>query len=148
MVAHVRRGDYVNAQLVRAARELLSEAATVRRAISLKSAISLTEPSRESAAESLSAGHFEIAGLPIPLFQHPIRTPYGTYYPDFYWPEQRLIGECDGAVKYENPDAIVLEKQREQALRDQGERFVRWMALDIMLSPAMVVGRVARALGL
>ncbi len=70
------------------------------------------------------------------------------YFPDFYWREQRLIGECDGAMKYDDRDAIVLEKRREQELGEQGERVVRWMALDAMLDPALVVGRVARALGL
>ena len=51
-------------------------------------------------------------------------------------------------MKYEDKDAIVLEKRREQGLRDSGERFVRWMALDTMLEPAVVVARVARALGM
>jgi len=44
-------------------------------------------------------------------------------------------------------DAIVYEKEREQALRDEGNRFVRWMAIDSMLNPQVVVDRVTRALG-
>jgi len=148
MVASLRRADYLNPELIRATQDLLEEATPARRRTSLKPAIALTQPCRESAAESLSAGYFHLAGIPTPLFQHGIRTPYGTYFPDFYWPEQRLIGECDGAMKYDDRDAIVIEKRREQGLRDEGERFVRWMALDSMLDPSMVVGRVARALGL
>jgi hypothetical protein len=148
MVAGIRRADYLNTKLIRATQDLLEEATPTRRRASLRLAIALTQPCRESAAESLSAGHFHLAGIPTPLFQHGIRTPYGTYFPDFYWPEQRLIGECDGAMKYEDRDAIVREKRREQGLRDEGERFVRWMALDAMLDPTLVVGRVARALGL
>jgi very-short-patch-repair endonuclease len=58
-----------------------------------------------------------------------------------------LIGECDGAVKYANANAYVLEKEREQILRDLGYRFVRWQAKEIMTNPAEVVARVARALG-
>jgi len=148
MVASIRRADYLSPELIRATRTCLEEATPTWRKASLLPAIALTEPCRESAAESLSAGYFHLAGLPTPLFQHPIRTPMGTYFPDFYWREQRLIGECDGAIKYDDKEAIVLEKRREQGLRDSGERFVRWMALDTMLEPAVVVGRVTRALGL
>lgn len=148
MLSSIRRADFLNPELIRAARACLEEATPARRRAAIMPAIALSEPCRESAPESLSAGYFHLAGLPTPLFQHPIRTPQGTYFPDFYWREQHLIGECDGAMKYEDKDAIVLEKRREQGLRDSGERFVRWMALDTMLAPAVVVARVARALGL
>ena len=105
-------------------------------------------PAREPAAESLSAGYFHQAGLPAPFIQHPNRTRLGTFYPDFYWREHRLIGECDGAVKYADKDAMVREKTRDQVLLDEGNRFVRWMAREVMLTPQVVVSRVARALGL
>lgn len=147
MVGRIRRVDYLNLRLIRAAREVLIDAAKARRSASLALAIALTEPCRESPAESLSAGHFHLAGLPTPLFQHAIRTSHGTFFPDFYWRDQKLIGECDGAVKYGDKDAIVYEKEREQALRDEGNRFVRWMAIDSMLNPQVVVDRVTRALG-
>ena len=39
------------------------------------------------------------------------------------------------------------EKEREQLLRDLGYRMVRWLAKEIMLTPELVVARVARALG-
>ena len=81
MLVHIRRADYLNPQLIRAARDLLIDAARVRRSASLAPAIELTQPCRESPAESLSAGYFHLAGLPTPLFQHAIRTPYGTFYP-------------------------------------------------------------------
>ena len=42
---------------------------------------------------------------------------------------------------------MVREKQREQVLLDEGNRFVRWMAREVMLTPHVVVDRVARALG-
>ena len=146
MVAAIKRSDYGNPRLVTAARAVLVDAACARRSASLGPAIALAQPARESVAESLSAGHFHLAGLPEPLLQHPIRTPLGTFHPDFYWPERRLIGECDGAVKYADKDAMIFEKRREQALLDEGNRFVRWMAREVMFTPQVVVGRVARAL--
>lgn len=146
-VGSIRRRDYVNPAFVSTIRNQLLATACTHRHSGLADAIGLCEPCRESAAESLSAGHFHCAGLPAPVFQASIRTPIGIFYPDCLWAEQRVIGECDGAVKYADPDAFVREKQREQALRDQGYRVVRWLAKRIPLSPAGVVDRVGRALG-
>lgn len=146
-VAEVRRRDYRNPRLITAARELLLEAARAARCARLQPAIALTEPSRESPIESLSAGHFHLAGLPTPLFQEPIRTRLGVVFPDCYWPEKRLVGEADGAGKYTDPTASVREKEREQALRDLDLRVVRWLGKEIMSRPQVVVERVARELG-
>ena len=147
LVNEVRRRDYANPHLVRAAVDLLEQAATTVRATRLRPAIALVDPARESVAESLSAGHMRLAGLPMPQFQAEIRTPIGRVYPDFLWEDLKLIGECDGAVKYHNANAYVLEKEREQMLRDLGYRFVRWLAKEIMLTPEVVMERITRALG-
>lgn len=147
-VAGIRRRDYRNPALVAAARILLAEAARTVRCGRLEPFIALVEPCRESPIESLSAGHFELAGLPRPLFQEPIRTPFGTYYPDCYWPEQRLIGEADGRVKYRDADTTVSERQREQLLRDEEYRFVRWLGKEIYATPQVVVRRVGVSLGI
>jgi very-short-patch-repair endonuclease len=141
-VSNARRRDYLNPRLVDAVRDTI---ATVNPSLP---ALTLVHPARESAAESLSAGHFHLAGLPTPLFQVPIETPFGTFFPDFFWREHRLIGECDGAVKGEDPGAYVKEKRREQVFLDLDFGVVRWLGGEIMTKPARVVGRVARALGL
>lgn len=146
LVSQPRRSDYGNPRLVRAARELLSEASQVCHSSGLQQVIELVEPSRESAIESLSAGHIFLAGLPTPIFQAPIRTPLGTLFPDCLWPDQGLIGEADGAVKYAQADAYVREKEREQVLRDLGYRVVRWLGHEIMTRPAIVTDRIARAI--
>lgn len=140
------RASYRNPRLVQAVRELLTQTAEVRGIASLTKAISLADPCRESAVESLSAGHIFRAGLAMPLFQEPIQTRRGVFYPDCYWPEQGLVGEVDGAVKYRQPDAFVKEKEREQILRDHGYRFVRWLGKEIMTTPHIVVERICREL--
>ncbi|HSN11062.1 MAG TPA: DUF559 domain-containing protein [Propionibacteriaceae bacterium] len=147
VVGDARRADYVKPSYVSAAKDLLTAAAASRRPCGLTLAISQTTPARESVAESLSAGHLHLAGLATPEFQHRIRTPLGDVFPDFYWPELGLVGEVDGKVKYADPTAYEREKLREQALRDLGYRIVRWTAREIMLTPHVVVDRVARALG-
>jgi Protein of unknown function (DUF559) len=126
---------------------MLEQASWTRRPCGLKPWISLADPRRESAPESLSAGHFHVAGLPSPQCQSAIDSPLGRLYPDFHWPDQNLIGECDGAVKYADATAHVREKEREQVLRDLGYTMVRWLAKEIMLTPQLVVARVTRALG-
>ncbi|MHB1008536.1 MAG: DUF559 domain-containing protein [Propionibacteriaceae bacterium] len=146
LVTQVRRRDYVNPQLAKVSADLFEEAAATVRATRLRPATRLADPARESVAESLSAGHLHLSGLPTPRYQAQIRTSIGTVYPDFLWDDLMLIGEVDGAVKYEQADAYVLEKEREQALRDRGYRVVRWLAKEIMLHPDVVMARIARAM--
>jgi hypothetical protein len=148
MVPALRRRDLANPRLVAAAADLLAEAADTVRAGRLREVLPLVNPARESAAESLTAGHLVLAGLPRPVYQARILTQRGVLYPDCLWEEERLIGECDGAVKYADAAAYVAEKEREQILRDAGYRIVRWLAKEIMLQPLVVVDRIARALGI
>jgi hypothetical protein len=79
------RSDYVDPLLVDEVRAELHAVASTR-APHLVSVISLVQPCRESVPESLTAGHFHLAGLPTPEFQAQIRTRVGTYFPDCYWP--------------------------------------------------------------
>jgi very-short-patch-repair endonuclease len=142
-----RRADYSNPRLVKAARESLVTAARPRDLTRLRGTVDLAEACRESPAESLTAGHIQLAGLPRPQFQATLETPMGKVYPDLYWPEANLIGECDGAIKYAEANAFVNEKEREQMLRDLGYRIVRWLAKEIMTRPWEVIARIERALG-
>jgi hypothetical protein len=68
-------------------------------------------------------------------------------YPDFFWEGERLIGEADGREKYEDSEASVREKEREQYLRDLDFKVVRWLGKEIYLRPAVVMARVARHWG-
>lgn len=143
-----RRSDLANARLHTAGRDLLSEAAGLVRPrdAALAIAIARADPRRETVIESLSAGHMMMAGLPEPIPQAPVRTPMGTLYPDFLWPDHRLIGEADGRAKYETSEVMMREKEREQVLRDLGFEIVRWTGKEIWLTPGRVIGRIERAL--
>lgn len=146
--SQLRRRELANPALVVASRQPCLEAArTLGCGDRLVRAISIADPIRESPIESLTFGHLVLAGLPLPICQHPISTPLGTFYPDFYWPEQRLIGEADGRLKYLDAAAITMEKQREQVLRDLGYGIVRWLGSEIHTRPDLVLARIARALG-
>ena len=141
-----RRPDYANPRLVSTVRELLAQAAPARTLRRLRSTIDKVEPCRESAAESLTAGHLYLSGLPIPAFQTPIPSPWGTLFPDMYWPHARLIGECDGAMKYSDQSSIVKEKEREQWFRDGDYGVVRWLGKEIMFHAPRVMARIEAAL--
>jgi hypothetical protein len=148
VVARPRRSDYRNQRLVDAVREPVREAMGrpgMGRALRW---LEVADPVRESPIESLAYGHMVLAGLPLPECQVPIVTPFGTFYPDFFWSEHDLIGEADGKVKYGDPTATILEKRREQALRDLGHRFVRWDGGEIHGRPQVVMARIGRSLGL
>ena len=144
-VSRPRRSDYANPRLAQAAQDLFTAACAPP---GLASAIACADPVRESPAESLSAGHFMLADLPVPQYQTRLVTPHGTFHPDFFWPELGVIGEVDGAIKYESANAFVQEKQREQILRDRGYIVIRWLAREIMLTPWVVIERISRALSL
>lgn len=148
LVVTPRRPDYANRAIAGAAAAPLVEAAGwVRERRAITAALAAADPRRESPVESLSMAHFMLVGLPLPQCQVPIRTPKGTLYPDFFWPEYNLIGEVDGGVKYVDANTQVREKEREQMLRDLGYRMVRWLGREIRFKPWIVLERVARELG-
>lgn len=147
LVSNPRRSDFGNQRLVEAARGPIREAMQRRGMRSAQATLVHASPLRESPIESLTYAQLMLAGLPLPTCQHPIPTPFGIFYPDFYWERQRLIGEADGRVKYGDADAIIAEKEREQVLRDLGFQIVRWTGREIAGQPQLVVGRIARALG-
>ena len=147
MVTTPRRADYGNQRLVAAAVTTMREAAGHGRGmVGVVNALGMVDPRRETPIESLSAGHFHLAGLPTPQCQVPIRTRWGVLFPDFLWSAEGVIGEADGAVKYRDPQAIVREKEREQVLGDLGFTVVRWLGKEIVLTPEDVIERVRRAL--
>ena len=141
------RRDFLDPRIVSSVRGLLRDGCASGRKALPEPVLDLVEPCRESPAESLSAGYFHVAGLPRPECQASIRTRHGEVFADFLWREARVIGECDGAMKYENRASIVAEKEREQDLLDVDYRVVRWLGKEPMIRPQVVVRRVAKALG-
>ncbi len=147
LVVSPRRRDFTNVGMVSTVRGMIADGCGARRRALPPSVLELVEPCRESPAESLSAGYFHLAGLPRPECQASIRTRRGEVFADFLWREARVIGECDGALKYGDQASIVAEKEREQDLLDVDYRVVRWLGKEPMTRPQVVVDRVARALG-
>ncbi|GAB2490027.1 hypothetical protein GCM10027030_25150 [Luteococcus sediminum] len=121
----------------------------------LRAAVQLADGESQSAGESLCRVAFHQAGLPIPVLQYEVRDAKGLVgRVDLCWPEQKVIVEFDGKVKYgallrpgERPsDALWREKQREDRLRACGYRVIRVTWDEILREPEEVCRRVASAL--
>ena len=98
-------------------------------------------PLSESAYESLVRGHILQSGIPMPLLQHEFVDAWGLLLgrTDFYWREFGLVGEFDGAIKYDEllrPGETVADVRRREYARQRrieglNVRFVRWTAEDV-----------------
>jgi len=106
------------------------------------------DPGAESWFESMSRWWLLEAGLPRPQLQVPFADADGRVRAKVDMLIGRVVGEADGAGKYDAPGALFAEKQREDWLRDVHRReVVRWVPAE-MRSPsgrAEVVARFMRA---
>ena len=108
----------------------------------------------ESVGESRSRVVLHELGLSPSALQLVIRRPDGSFVgrTDFAWEDRRVVGEFDGRIKYgrllrpgQDPgDAVFEEKQREDAVRDEGWEVVRWTWSDLTV-PGWIGERVRRA---
>lgn len=93
----------------------------------------------ESVGESRSRVAMMRAGIPAPVLQWQVPTASGLVHADFGWPRYRTFGEFDGREKYGRlvppgrtaADVVYTEKRREDAMRDEDLRAVRWGWSDI-----------------
>ncbi|MDQ1084944.1 MULTISPECIES: hypothetical protein [Microbacterium] len=114
------------------ASDLLHHGSLQRNAFGLRRmtwALSRCTPLSESVGESISRVVIEWCGFPRPTLQMEHRLDGHTYRSDFCWPEQKVIGESDGWVKYRGDEAaetLRAEKRREDALRRAGWHIARW----------------------
>ena len=114
----------------------------------VRAAIRYADPAAESVLESLSRAAMIEDGLPLPRCGVPMAIDGRTYWLDFLWDEFGLIGEADGRGKYASIDDLVAEKRRQEALESDGFRFVRWGFPEVSPSPAIMLARLRRVMGL
>ena len=124
----------------------LADTGWVRGARSVLGAVLRADPASESPAESISRGIMLKAGLPAPVCGYMIRLEGRSVWADMAWPELGIVGEVDGRMKYQNPDDLYREKEREDALRRADWTVVRWTAHEAMVQPEVVIARLRRAI--
>jgi hypothetical protein len=94
----------------------------------LRQALSLVRTGAQTPLESLSRVRLMRQGLPEPALQVPIYRADGSLigYVDMLFELLGVIGEADGALKYEDRNVLVQEKRREDQFRADGFGVVRW----------------------
>lgn len=114
---------------------LLDRAAAQRNGFGLRRvqwALTHATPLAESPGESISRAVIDWCGFPMPTLQTEHHVDERLFRSDFCWPEEKIIGESDGWLKYSSEDpvaaaeAVRAEKRREDALRRHGWRIARW----------------------
>jgi hypothetical protein len=100
-----------------------------------RAAVALADGLSESPLETRSRLEFRSAGLPTPTLQARIADERGRFLgrADFYWDEFGVVGEADGARKYDgsNPPALLMEKLRQERFTNAGLEVVRWASADL-----------------
>lgn len=107
------------------------------------------DPLAASWFESMSRWWLLEAGLPRPRLQVPFTDGRGIAVARVDMLIGRVVGEADGAGKYDEPGSLFAEKQREDWLRDVHQvEVVRWVPREMRNPPAreLVVKRFHRAL--
>lgn len=151
---HVLRPDPVRRLAALRKSELLNTAAFLpdqAKRNRAQQVIDFADGRSESPGESYSRAVLYRQGFPVPELQHEFFSAGGKFLgrTDFYWHEQRLVGEFDGAIKYGRGaltsadgtslqpswETLTQEKRREDAIRATGVRFIRWLWADINRSP-------------
>lgn len=96
-------------------------------------ALAHLDGARESPLESQSWAYLVEHRLPLPQVQVEIRTAGGRFVArvDVLWQAARVVGECDGRMKYARAEDVYTEKRREDDIRAEGYRVVRWGARDL-----------------
>lgn len=131
------------------AREVLAARGSARGVRQARDVLAFADGRSESPGESLSRVRMREAGAPAPVLQQELRDGDGFIgRVDFWWPDQRLVGEFDGRLKYRTDaggdtraveERLWAEKQREDRIRSHGIRVVRWTWQDA-LDPARMHG--------
>ncbi len=109
-------------------------------------AIALSRSGAQTFLETYSRLALMRERLPEPLLQVPFYDAQGLIgIVDMYWPDFGVVGEADGAIKYDSRAVLIAEKKRAERLASLGLRMVRWMWADITQRPDLVAAQVRRS---
>lgn len=106
---------------------IIADWARLRGIGNVRLALAAARSGAQTILESRSRVLLMRLGLPEPELQVPFYDDDGLIgYADMWFPDFNVIGEADGAVKYQDRRDLVKEKRREDRLRARGRRVVRW----------------------
>jgi very-short-patch-repair endonuclease len=101
----------------------------------------------ESVLESCARVVFQQADLPAPQLQVEFldHATLSIARVDFYWPEYKTAAESDGLMKYESPDVMRHQFNRDRMLHDLGCKVVHFTWRELFETPAVVIARIRKA---
>ncbi|MEE2568810.1 hypothetical protein V1638_05295 [Pseudarthrobacter sp. J64] len=114
----------------------MAEAVPGRRGVkNLRRVLENADPLSESAGETLTRELLQRLRLPMPEIQLEVISRAGRHRMDFGWKERRIALEFDGKTKYfdyaPTKEVLYRERQRENALTEDGWMFVRLIWQDL-----------------
>jgi hypothetical protein len=108
--------------------------------------IDFADERAESPLESAARVVFEQHGLEPPELQGTIHGHNFASRVDFLWPDQKVIAEADGLVKYDDRKDLLAERERDHRLVEAGYAVVHFTWREIFQTPEVVVTRIREAL--
>jgi very-short-patch-repair endonuclease len=86
-----------------------------------------------------------LAGLPEPVWNAEVRTPWGRYYLDAYWEDEQLGAEADGAAFHLSAQDWDDDLRRQNAVQSTGIRLLRFPVRRLRTEPASCAVELRRA---
>jgi hypothetical protein len=88
------------------------------------------------------------AGLPTPVFEHPVVAAGHKYYLDLAWPNRMVAVECNDAGSHNTPNAFRRDPMKRNRCEGAGWLYLEFTWWDMVHESAEVVAQVATALEL
>jgi hypothetical protein len=103
---------------------------------------------RKSALEIRVFRAIKSAGLPLPIYEHPIRTPSGVWIrPDFCYPSLWLAIECESYRYHGGRQVWLRDVERYETLRRMGWTVIRVTVESIEPDPSEFIADLSAYLG-
>ncbi len=87
------------------------------------------------------------AGLPLPVRQHPVVTPFGPRYLDLAYPDPKIAIETDGMESRLDPDVFLDDRVRQNLVEAQGWTFRRFGYAHVTEQQLWTLFTLGEALG-
>lgn len=132
---------------------ILADRPGARGVAQARTVLALADGRAQSPGETLTRWALHEHEVPAPELQLEVVTRRGHYFLDLGWREWRLGLEFDGFVKYSGEygstaaEVVFAEKQRQDAIEDEGWRLIRITWQDLH-HPAALADRLRHALTL
>jgi hypothetical protein len=142
-VTEVAGDEKIRGLLRRRLTMALAEMGPSRGLRGVRLAATWADPRLESGLESLSWGRMWEVGMALPVPQAWIQGSSGRWYRgDFEWPDHRLVGEADGAVKYHEASTLWEEKERHLDIERTGRRIIRWTFAEMTAADVPAIAHI------